>query len=243
MDDHATPARLYLFAAVQATMPGPDGPREFVAGSYLVTMSDGSQVLVDSGPPADMGGPSMGDVKVVTATEQLEKLGIRPEDVAMVVTTHFDLDHAGQNDAFPNAVHVVQQEHLQVAKGGHQRFAGHRERWDVGDEKFRTVDGDTELFPGFDLIATPGHVPAHQSVLLRLPNTGPVLITSDAAPQARLLSPDRPKGPMDSGEVDELRASAKKLIEVRDRAGAELVIHHHDGEQWKTLKLTPDYYD
>lgn len=243
IDEHATPARLYLFAAVQASMPGPDGPRDFVAGSYLVTMSDGSQVLIDSGPPADMGGGSMGDAKVVTATEQLARLGIRPEDVAMVVTTHFDLDHAGQSDAFPNAVHVVQRDHLDVAKSGYQRFAAHRAHWDVGDDKFRTVEGDTELFPGFDLISTPGHVPGHQSVLLRLPKTGPVLITADAVAVGSQFSPDRQKGPMDAGEVDELRESTRKLLQVRDREGVQLVIHHHDGPQWKTLKLAPDYYD
>lgn len=243
MDEHARPVRLYLFAATQATMPGPNGPIDMVAGSYLVTMSDGSQVLVDSGPPAEMEGGPMAGVKVVTATEQLAGLGIRPEDVAMVVSTHFDIDHAGQNDAFPNAVQVVQKEHLDVAKGGYERFARGRAHWDVGDEKFRTVEGDVELFEGFDLIATPGHVPAHQSVLLKLPNTGPVLITADAVPRASLFRPDRPKSPVDSGEVDELRQSTEKLLRVRDQEGVKLVIHHHDGAQWKTLKLAPDYYD
>ncbi|MBO0702262.1 MAG: MBL fold metallo-hydrolase, partial [Candidatus Dormibacteraeota bacterium] len=125
----------------------------------------------------------------------------------------------------------------------YKRFAGHRAKWDVGDEKFRLVEGDTQLFPGFDLISTPGHVPAHQSVLVRLPNTGPVLITADAVPVAALFRPDRPKGPMDSGEVDELRASTQKLLGIRDGSGVKLVIHHHDGAQWKTLKLAPDYYD
>lgn len=216
---------------------------DMVAGSYLVTMSDGSQVLIDSGPPAEMGGGSTADVKVVTATEQLDRLGIRPEDVAMVVTTHFDFDHAGQSDAFPNAVHVVQKEHLDVARSGYQRFAAHRAIWDVGDEKFRTVEGDTELFGGFELISTPGHVPGHQSVLLRLPNTGPVLITADAVPQAPLFRPDRPKSRVDAGEVDELRATTQKLLDIRDREGVSLVIHHHDGAQWKRLKLAPDYYD
>lgn len=239
MDDHATPARLYLFAAVQGLMQGPQGPTDFVAGSYLVTMSDNSQVLIDSGPPAG----SMSGNDVVTASDQLARLGISPEDVAMVVITHFDADHAGHSDAFPNAVHVVQKEHLDVARGGYPRFAGHRSNWDVGDDHFRTVEGDTRLFEGFELLSTPGHVPAHQSVLLRLPNTGPVLITADATPVAALFRPDRPKSGFDAGEVDELRASTQKLINLRDQEGVKLVIHHHDGEQWKTLKLSPEYYD
>lgn len=239
MDERATPVRLYLFAASRGTLPSPAGPIEMVAGSYLVTMSDGSQVLIDSGPPND----GAADAEVVTATQQLTRLGIRPEDVAMIVTTHFDVDHSGESHAFPNAVHVVQKRHLEVAKGGDHRFATHRVNWDVGDEKFRTVEGDVELFPGFELIATPGHVPAHQSVLLRLPNTGPVLITADAVPLASLFTPDRPRGPMDAGEEDEVRESTRKLLRIRDQEGVKLVIHHHDGAQWRTLKLAPEYYD
>lgn len=238
-DEHATPARLYLFAAVQASWPGPRGPIDFSAGSYLVTMSDGSQVLIDSGPPAG----EMSGAQVVTATDQLAKLGIRPEDVAMVVTTHFDADHAGHNDAFPNAVHVVQKEGLDAAKGGYQRFAGHRDHWDLGDEKFRIVEGDSKLFEGFELFFTPGHVPGHQSVLLTLPNTGPVLITADAVSMAAYFTPDRPKDSFDAGELDDIRASTQKLLRIRDENGVKLVIHHHDGAQWKTLKLAPDYYD
>lgn len=38
--------------------------------------------------------------------------------------------------------------------------------------RIRLVDGDTELLPGLELIETSGHVPGHQSVLVRLPKTG-----------------------------------------------------------------------
>lgn len=239
MDKNATPTRLYLFAAIQAELPGPDGPVDFVAGSYLVTMSDGSQVLIDTGPPADM----MPGVEVVTATQQLGRLGIRPEDVAAVVSTHFDGDHIGENDAFPNAQHYVQKDHLEVARSGYERFAPARAHWDVPAERITTVDGDAELFPGFKVLSTPGHVPAHQSVLLTLPGTGPVLIAADAVPKQRLFTPDRERDGYDAGDVEELRASTRKLLQAAEETGATLVIHHHDGAQWKTLKLAPAFYD
>ena len=47
-------------------------------------------------------------------------------------------------------------------------------------ERIRLVDGDTELLPGITLIETSGHVPGHQSVLVRLSKTGAVLLTVDA---------------------------------------------------------------
>ena len=36
------------------------------------------------------------------------------------------------------------------------------------------------LFPGVEVIPTPGHAPAHQSVLVRLPDTGNIVICGDA---------------------------------------------------------------
>ena len=47
------------------------------------------------------------------------------------------------------------------------------------------VDGDTELLPGVTLIETSGHAPGHQSVLVRLPKTGAVLLVIDAVGRAR----------------------------------------------------------
>ena len=54
-------------------------------------------------------------------------------------------------------------------------------------ERIRLVDGDTELLPGLELIETSGHVPGHQSVLVRLPKTGAILLPIDAVPFARAL--------------------------------------------------------
>jgi hypothetical protein len=38
-------------------------------------------------------------------------------------------------------------------------------------------------------VATGGHVPGHQSVLVRLPETGPVLLAIDAVPAAAYFDP------------------------------------------------------
>jgi N-acyl homoserine lactone hydrolase len=49
------------------------------------------------------------------------------------------------------------------------------------------VDGDTELLPGLTLLETSGHTPGHQSVLVRLPQTGPVLLAIDAVVMERFF--------------------------------------------------------
>jgi N-acyl homoserine lactone hydrolase len=98
------------------------------------------------------------------------------------------------------------------------------------------------LLPGIELIETTGHKPGHQSVLVRLPETGPVLLAIDAIPRMDQRDADtRIIGPADMDEAN-TRASTRKLMDLAAREGVTLIIHGHDPEQWKTLKLAPDYY-
>lgn len=72
--------------------------------------------------------------------------------------------------AFPNATYVVQRGELEFARWDNERirasyFAANFEP--VAEaEKWRLVDGETDLLPGIKLLPTPGHVPHHQSVLV-----------------------------------------------------------------------------
>src|SRR5262249_25188524 len=107
---------------------------------------------------------------------------------------------------------------------------------------YRMVDGDTELLPGLTLLETSGHTTGHQSVLVRLPQTGSVLLVIDAVVMQRLFTPDRQAGPLDENE-EQLRASTRKLLDVAERERAALVVFGHDGLQWPMLKRAPEYYE
>jgi N-acyl homoserine lactone hydrolase len=240
----ATPRRLYLMQLASSTVPTAGGSLAMVLVCYLIQTSDGRNILVDSGLPADIQPPpgmppSEGGKDVI---EQLAELGLRPDDVDTLICTHFDVDHAGHHDAFANAELVVQRAHYELARGGHPRFAAARAHWDQPALRYRLVDGDTELLPGIELIETSGHVPAHQSVLVRLPQTGPVLLAIDAVATQRLFTPDRQAWPMDD-DAEQLRASTRKLLDLVERERVALVVFGHDGQQWQTLKRTPDYYE
>jgi N-acyl homoserine lactone hydrolase len=173
----------------------------------------------------------------------LAALGVQPQDIAYLVATHFDFDHVGALDAFPQAEVVVQEGQLEAARAGDPRFAPTRTQWDRPGIRLRTIDGDTQLLPGIELIASPGHVPGHQSVLARLPETGPVLLTIDAMPRAlgEYTPETRPTSPADADEHD-TRASMSKLLDLAEREGVALTIYGHDPAQWLTLKHAPDYY-
>ena len=241
---NTTPQRLYLMQLAAGTVPSPTGQTmDMSMGCYLVQTSDGKNILIDSGLPADYASPPGRSAieRRKNVIEQLGELGLQPDDIDILICTHFDVDHAGHHDAFTKAEHIVQREHYELARGGHPRFAGARAHWDAPGLRYRLVEGDTELLPGLTLLETSGHTPGHQSVLVRLPQTGPVLLAIDAVSMQRLFTPDRKAAPIDDNE-EQLRASTRKLLDVVEREHVTLVVFHHDGEQWRTLKKAPDYY-
>lgn len=239
----AMPVRLYLMPLETATMPL-GGSAYGMVVCYLIQTGEGKNVLVDSGVPGDYEPPGavVRHSHERTVITHLAALGLRPNDIDLLVCTHFDVDHAGCHDAFTHAELVVQRRHYQAAREGHPRYAAARPHWDHPALHYRLVEGDTELLPGITLIETSGHAPGHQSVLARLPRSGPVLLAGDAVALRRLFTPERTAWPLDDDQ-GQLRASTRKLLELVAREHIELVVFGHDGDQWAALKTAPDYYD
>jgi N-acyl homoserine lactone hydrolase len=235
--------RLYLFHLGRTGSGSP-------APGYLIQTDAGQNILIDSGFPRTMIGteppPGSAGPRVTGADfigNRLAELGLGPADIDLLVCTHLDHDHAGNHDLFTAAELVIQREHYAVAQTGiHPRFEQTRVAWGHPSLRYHQVDGDTLLVPGLELIATGGHVPGHQSVLVRLPETGPVLLTIDAIPRAAQLDPDtRTIGPFDMDEAG-VRASTRKLNALIEREGVRLVIFGHDAGLWETLRHAPEYY-
>jgi N-acyl homoserine lactone hydrolase len=92
-------------------------------------------------------------------------------------------------------------------------------------------------------LETSGHVPGHQSLLVRLSEMGPILLAIDAVPTALQLDPDtRVVFPVNDEDEASTRASTRKLAEIARREGVALIIYGHDHKQWPTLKHAPQYY-
>lgn len=235
---NSTPQRLYLMQIAARSAPEATWPVPYPC--YLVQMSDGKNILIDTGFPKDLP-PRPGLQLRKNVVEQLALLDLQPDGIDILICTHFDLDHCGHHEDFPNAELVVQHEHYDVAHGGHQRFAASRLHWDLPASRYLFVDGDTTLLPGLELIETGGHVPGHQSVIVRLPETGPVLLTIDAVVNQDSFKPDRQASPMDL-DGEKAIASTRKLLNLAEREQVALVVFGHDGTQWETLKKLPEYY-
>jgi N-acyl homoserine lactone hydrolase len=95
--------------------------------------------------------------------EVLEEAGLDIRDVVAVVNSHLHFDHSGQNSIFPRVPIYVQEAEWEIAHATNYTVLD----WiDFPEARYQRVSGDHTLFPGVDLIFTPGHTAGHQSVLI-----------------------------------------------------------------------------
>ena len=115
----------------------------------------------------------------------LEKFGYSVDDVKYVVTSHMHLDHAGNMEMFPKAVHVLQKAELKAAwwPEKFQRAAFVLKDYDnARDFNYLQLDGDFDLFGDGSVVVldTKGHTQGHQSLMVKLKNTGTLFLAGDA---------------------------------------------------------------
>jgi len=160
---------------------------QLTASCYLVR--HGEEYLIwDTGfPAANAGGaqPSGPTVKV-TLVEQLAQLKLKPEQVKYVGISHYHGDHIGQAGSFPQAT-------LLIGKGDWDALTASPpppganpapvSHWISGGGKVEAVPRDKDVFGDGSVIMLdmPGHTPGHHSLLVRLKEKGPVLLTGDLA--------------------------------------------------------------
>jgi N-acyl homoserine lactone hydrolase len=67
---------------------------------YLVQTGDGKNILIDSGLPEHIPEEASEFENGQDVIEQLASIGVQPGDIDTVISTHYDIDHAGRHAAF-----------------------------------------------------------------------------------------------------------------------------------------------
>lgn len=222
---------------------------------YLVELTDGRHVLIDTGPNRrhirepmyEYVGTSFGDHLIPQLTEaddirnRLAEVGLTTADIDILVLTHNHFDHAGNVADFVDSEIIMHRADYDIGIDRRQNGlpGGIPDRADDGRPlRYTLIDDDAELVPGFTLLHTPGHSPGHLSVELSLPDIGPVILAIDAIYSAI----NRQRGNYRIGSDPAAGArSAARLITLADRTNA-LLLYGHDPDQWPTLRKAPEKY-
>ena len=183
----STVTRLHLGGFLAPDSYGPN--ERLVVNAWLVRHPEAT-ILVDTGsgehiPPADFEELKLIRVPVLDA---LARIGIGKHEVDMIINCHLHADHAGGNVDVPDARILVQPAELAAARDPAYSVP---EDLDLDGGRYEEHEGDHEPLPGVRILATPGHSPGHQSVLLET-DAGRLLLAGqcyrDASGFARALT-------------------------------------------------------
>lgn len=216
---------------------------DFVDNCYLIKHSDGwflwdtgvpdaVATMADGLKPADPKGVSWKRPKTLAA--QLEEIGVKPEDIPAMAISHTHPDHIGNVEMFPHAMLYVQKAEYQwPGTDGKPRFKA--------EHPVALLEGDKDVFGdgSITIVSTPGHTPGHQSLLVKLPKTGAVILTGDAVHFSDNFAHRRV--PSMNYSADQTVASMQKLADLQKKENAQLWINH-DKAQRDTLKMAPEFY-
>ena len=168
------------------------------------------------------------------ARGQLEQLAVKPSDIKFLAVSHTHPDHIGNVGLFPTSMLLVQKAEYEwprrSASDGSSRATATK------------LEGDHDVFGDGSviIIATPGHTPGHQSLLVKLAKTGAVVLSGDAVHFKDNWENRRvPSGQRRQGQ-DACFVAAYRRCAGEEKA--QLWINH-DKAQRDGQKMAPDYYE
>ncbi len=121
------------------------------------------RILVDAGQTAAMS-PKGWKRELSSPEDGLSRLGLKPEDIEIVILTHLHFDHIGLSHMYRKATFIVQKRELDYARNPHPIDARLYRSSTFESLNMELIDGQKEIIPGVSVFLTPGHSPGGQSV-------------------------------------------------------------------------------
>ncbi len=225
------------------------GPRTIGICGFAVQTDAGEVVLIDTGFPekyvvdavaatAEDALGSFGRVLKITSENtpdrQLAKLGLSKADVTLMIQSHTHIDHIGHMDGFADVPILIAAAERALPRplywSGKQAM-----EWPKRD--YHLVTQDFMLAPGFEVLLCPGHAPGQLAFMVKLPNTGWILLTSDAISRAAEID----EGFVGSWDIPLAMHHGDRLMQLAGEKDA-LVIFGHSPQQWPDLRKAPDWF-
>jgi len=248
--------KLYVFETGRINVPdrgmlaiGRGGKPVTIFAAVCLIRHPSGDVIIDTGMNGETW-PTEQRKEIVMSPEQrvdrqLERLGLSPGSIRYVIMTHLHMDHSGWMRLFAKSTFIVRKAELRHAWWpekwlGHLAFDDYKDTRDFtfiepGDDEDYDVFGDGTVV----CIDTKGHSPGHQSVLITLPNSGPILYAGDAVSLDEHLHES--VMPAIAWRPD-LAYRTICRVQHMERNGVRIFLGH-DMEFYKTVRLAPEYYD
>jgi len=187
---------------------------------------------------------------------QLGKIGLKPDDIKYVVVGHLHLDHGGNVGKFPNSTVIVQKDEIRNAFWPEPGTAGPYIPGDVAPlrsamgeampnkGKMVQLTGDMDIFGDGSVVVKRwvGHTPGSQMLLVRLPKTGPIILTSDNVYFKENVEKNiLPNVTLAYDPAGILRAYEWiRYMQATEKAD---FFTAHDPDAFKALKKPPEFYE
>ena len=253
--------RMYVFNCGEITIkdishwsPGvnPGKQFEFSNHCYLIRHAKG-WMLWDSGysdavaaRPEGVVAPSGLNVGRMprTLASQLAEIGLTPSHITHLAFSHTHGDHVGNGNLFSKATLYIQETEYDAAFGpDFAKFSFNVTTYEkLRDNRVIKLRGDHDVFGDGSvmIISTPGHTPGHQSLLVRLPRRGPVILSGDLVHFQDNW--DHRRVPAFNYNREQSLASMQKVAELLASQKAKLWINH-DRAQSARIPKSPQYIE
>jgi N-acyl homoserine lactone hydrolase len=159
----------YLFTYLTSVGP----PHTTVTAVWYIEGPE-KKILVDAGSTtesAKLVAQRLTPETVVDHIQSLEdglsRVGLKPEDIDIVILTHLHHDHVDLAHKFTKAKFIVQKADLDFIDNPHPSMAaGFVDRDFLKGLNLQVIEGDREIVEGVKVWLTPGHTPGGQSVVI-----------------------------------------------------------------------------
>ena len=169
--------------------------------------------------------------RIYTFEEGLEKWGLKPEDIDVVIHTHLHADHCENDYKCANAVFYIHEKELETISDPHPLDFRYVEDYiyeikEAG--QIKTITGDQEILPGISVIHTPAHTPGGLTILIdtekgRAAITGFCVIRENFEPPPAIRAMEMEVIP--PGTNINTYEAYDMMLKVRDQADILIPLH------------------
>ncbi|MFS4455219.1 N-acyl homoserine lactonase family protein [Maribacter sp. 2304DJ31-5] len=222
--------------------------KEFADPFYVIVHPKGT-LMWDAGLPEMLvGQPEFTDPSGAftvsrkdSVANQLQKIGMAPEDIEYIALSHTHFDHSGHANAIKNATWLVQESEYdfitseEVQKNNADIYGAIKELTRV-----QKLKGDFDVFGDGTVVikSMPGHTPGHQVLYLGLKENGPTLLTGDL--YHLYENREHKRVPIFNYDVDQTLASMKSFEAFAKEKNAKVYLQHQK-EDFNKMPKAPEY--